>query len=80
MEGTTTIQVKRETKKLLNSLKLIKQEPYDEVIKRVIDKLLDTCEEGSDRKTKELIEGRIKEIEDGKVISTKDLRLKLFGG
>jgi predicted CopG family antitoxin len=38
---TTTIQIKEETKKKLNSMKLHPRETYEEVIERMIEDLTD---------------------------------------
>ncbi len=79
VDGATTIQIKLDTKTYLDKMKIIKQEPYDRVIKRMISKLLDFCEEGRDEKTKKLIQNRIQEVNRGEVVSTKQLRNYLFG-
>ena len=38
MSEKTTIQVSRETKRMLDKLKVHRREPYDDVIKRLIEK------------------------------------------
>ena len=78
MGGNTTISVGKDIKDCLQELKIIKQEPYDNVIRRVLRDFLDYCEEGLDEKTRKLINGRLKDVENGKVISSKELKDRLF--
>ena len=79
MEEATTIQVKADTKFCLDSIKLVKQESYDNVIKRLIHATLDLAEQGMDVETTKKIKERLKEVNEGKVVSTKELRNILFG-
>jgi len=76
----TTIQVMENTRLCLEKLKVVKQEPYDNVIRRIIERVLDLCEEGTDLETKKMIQGRLNEVAKGDVISTKQLRDILFSG
>jgi len=77
-ESPTTIQVKRDTKYVLEKMKVIDRESFDNVIRRALSRVLDMCEEGMDAETRKLIRSRIEEVHGGRVISTKELREKLF--
>lgn len=69
---TTTIQIKEETKKRLNSMKLHPRETYEEVIERMIEDLSELNEET----VKEIEEAR-KEIESGKFVTHEQLKRDL---
>lgn len=70
----TTIRMQNKVKKELAHLKIIEQEPYESVIKRLIDCFKENLElSGS---TKELLLERVKNIEEGKVMSTKEIYKK----
>jgi predicted transcriptional regulator len=71
--GITTIQIKEETKKTLQSMKLHPRETYEEVLERIFEDLLELSEE-----TKAEIEEARKEIESGKFVTQEQLK-KDFG-
>jgi predicted transcriptional regulator len=72
MTMTTTIQIKEETKKRLNSMKLHPRETYEEVIERMIEDLSKLNEQT----VKEIEEAR-KEIESGKFVTHEQLKRDL---
>ena len=59
------------TKKELDSLKVIEQEPYQNVIKRLIDYFKEDLTLSDE--TKKLISDRVDSVEKGNVMSTKEL-------
>jgi len=69
---TTTIQIKEETKKRLNSMKLHPRETYEEVIERMIEDLSKLNEE-----TVKEIEQARREIESGKFVTHEQLKRNL---
>ena len=71
----TTIQVSREVKKMLDELKLHPREPYESVIKRLIEDKLD--EEPLSKDTLKKIKEALKDLETGKVYTTEEARKKL---
>ncbi len=68
----STIQVKEETKKRLQSMKLHPRETYEEVIERLIEDLSEL-----DEKTMVEIEEARKEIESGKFVTHEQLKKDL---
>jgi len=72
----TTIRVKQGTKDVLDSLKIIDREPYDSVILRALQYMLEDHLELSNS-TKELLKKRIDNIGKGEVLSTEDLLKKI---
>ena len=68
----TTIQVKEETKKTLQTMKLHPRETFEEVIERLIEDLSELNNE-----TKREIEEARKEIEAGKFVTHKQLKKDL---
>ncbi|MHB8396358.1 MAG: DUF7557 family protein [Thermoplasmataceae archaeon] len=68
----STIQIKEETKKTLQSMKLHPRETYEEVIERLIEDLSELNEE-----TKAEIEEARKEIASGKFITHEQLKKDL---
>jgi hypothetical protein len=75
----TTIQVSLETKKVLDDIKVIEREPYDDVIRRLLQEVLDRCEEGGDKETKGIITQRLCALKRGEAVSTHQLKGRLFG-
>jgi predicted transcriptional regulator len=69
---TTTIQIKEETKRTLQSMKLYPRETYEEVIERLIEDLNELNGE-----TKAEIEEARKEIEAGKFVTHEQLKKDL---
>ena len=65
----STIQIKKETKKILQSRKLHPRETYEEVIKRMIEDLSEL-----DERTRKEIEKARKEIESGKFVAHEQLK------
>ncbi len=70
--AVSTIQVKEETKKRLQSMKLHPRETYEEVIERLIEDLSEL-----DEKTMVEIEESRKEIESGKFVTHEQLKKDL---
>jgi len=68
----STIQIKKETKKTLESMKLHPRETYEEVIERMLEDLHDLNEE-----TVADIEEARKEIESGKFVTHEQLKKDL---
>ena len=68
----STIQVKEETKKRLQSMKLYPRETYEEVIERLIEDLSELNDE-----TKAEIEEARKEIASGKFVTHEQLKKDL---
>ena len=68
----STIQVKEETKKTLQSRKIHPRETYEEVIERMIEDLSELTEE-----TKAEIEEARREIESGKFVTHEQLKKEL---
>ncbi len=68
----STIQVKEETKKKLQSMKLYPRETYEEVIERIIEDLNELND-----KTKMEIEQARKDIESGKYVTHEKLKKDL---
>ncbi|MEM5794185.1 MAG: hypothetical protein QXS48_01960 [Candidatus Aenigmatarchaeota archaeon] len=71
----TTIQVEEEVKKMLEELKSHPKESYNLVIKRLIEARID--EEPLSQKTLKNIEKALKDIKEGRVFSTKEVKKKL---
>ena len=69
---TTTIQVKEDTKKTLQSMKLHPRETFEEVIERLIEDLSELNSE-----TRREIEEARREIEKGKFVTHKQLKKNL---
>ncbi len=69
---TSTIQVKEETKKTLQSMKLHPRETYEDVIERMIEDLSELNEET----IKDVEEAR-KEIESGRFVTHEQLKKDL---
>lgn len=70
--GITTIQLKEETKKLLESLKIHPRETYEDVIERLLEDLKELNEQ-----TKAEIEEARKEIEAGHFTTHEQLKKEL---
>lgn len=68
----STIQIKEETKKTLQSMKLHPRETYEEVIERMLEDLRELNEE-----TIADIEKARKEIESGKFVTHEQLKKDL---
>ena len=68
----TTIQIKEETKKTLQSMKLHPRETYEEVIDRLIEDLSELS-----LQTKTEIEEARKDIEAGKFVTHEQLKKDL---
>ncbi len=68
----TTIQIKEETKKALQSMKMHPRETFEEVIERLIEDLSELNEE-----TKREIEEARREIEEGKFVTHEQLKKDL---
>lgn len=71
----TTIQVSREVKRLLDELKLHPREPYDSVIRRLIEAGID--EEPLSEKTLRRIEEALEDIKVGRFYTTEDVKREL---
>ena len=68
----STIQIREETKKTLQSMKIHPRETYEEVIERIIEDLSELNEE-----TRVEIEEARKEIESGKFVTHEQLKKDL---
>ena len=66
----TTIQIKRDLKDRLNSLKLYPNESYDSVIRRLSELAID--DEPLSKETIERIEACLKDIKEGKVYTMEE--------
>ena len=72
MEPTTVIKVKNDTKTMLQEMKIVERESFDEVIKRLI--LSTEGDEGSLRKaTEKMIFQRLESKRKGKVVSIDEI-------
>jgi len=71
----TTIQVSREVKELLDELKLHPREPYDSVIRRLIEARID--KEPLSEETLRRIEEALEDVRAGRVYSTEEVRREL---
>ena len=83
----TTIRLNNETKQCLDDIKVIRRETYDDVIRRVLVRFLNSVERHEIKednelndKTIKLLKRRLKNVNEGNVISTKELKKRLFGG
>ena len=76
MEKRTTISVNEDTKRILDSLKIIDRETYDNVILRVVENVIEDQFE-INQQTKNLLNKRMENLNKGKVFSTKELIKKL---
>ena len=72
MEENTSIQIKKKTKKILDSLKISKRETYNDVIDNFIEDSLNLNEE-----TLEDIQKAMEEYEQGQFISLKEAKQQL---
>ena len=71
----TTIQVSKEVKELLDQLKLHPREPYDSVIRRLIETRMD--EEPLSEETLRRIEEALEDIRAGRIYTTEEARREL---
>lgn len=71
-ELQTTIRLKKETKNLLDTLKIIDRESYDSVILRMIEYMLEE-KLGFNQKTQSMIMDRLNAAKSGKVMSDEEL-------
>ena len=72
MEENTSIQIKKKTKKILDSLKISKRETYNDIIDNLIEDSLNLNEE-----TLEDIQKAMEEYEQGQFISLKEAKKQL---
>jgi len=70
--ATTTIQLSKELKKTLESMKLYPRETYEEVLQRILEDLRELGEQ-----TKNEIERAIKEIKAGKSRTHEQLKAEM---
>lgn len=71
----TTIQVKKDLKDRLNALRLYPNESYDSVIRRLSELAED--EEPLSKETIQGIEESLKDIREGKVYTTEEVKKRL---
>ena len=71
----TTIQIKKDLKERLNALRLYPNESYDSVIRRLSELAED--EEPLSKDTIEKIEMSLKDIKEGRVYTTDEVRKRL---
>lgn len=77
MQKRTTLSVSEGTKKILDSLKIIDRETYENVILRVVQNIVEDSVFEINNQTKGLITQRMENLNKGKVLSTKELIKKL---
>jgi len=70
--ATTTIQLSKEIKKTLESMKLHPRETYEEVLERILEDLRELSEQ-----TKKEVEQAIREIKAGKYRTHEQLRSEM---
>ncbi len=80
----TTIRVKKDTKQCRDGLKLVEQESYDNLIRRLMRHALVSKEKSSDfemadTRTRQAILAGIRDVRRGSVVSSKEMRKILFG-
>jgi predicted transcriptional regulator len=71
----TTIQIKKDLKDRLNSLRLYPNESYDSVIRRISELAID--DEPLSKETIERIEASLKDIKEGKVFSMDEVKKRI---
>ena len=71
----TTIQIKKDFKERLNSLRLYPNESYDSVIRRLSELAED--EEPLSREAIEGIEESLKDIKEGRIYTTEEVKKRL---
>ena len=71
----TTIQIKKDLKERLNALRLYPNESYDSVIRRLSEQAAD--QEPLSKDTIEMIEMSLKDIKEGRVYTTDEVRKRL---
>lgn len=71
----TTIQIKRDLKDRLTSLKLYPNESYDSVIRRLSELAID--DEPLSKETIERIEASLKDIKEGKVYTMDEVKKRI---
>ena len=71
----TTIQVSREVKELLDQLKLHPREPYDSVIRRLVESQLD--EEPLSEESLRRLEEALEDLREGRVYTSEEVRREL---
>lgn len=71
----TTIQIKKDLKERLNSLRLYPNESYDSVIRRLSELAED--EEPLSRDAIERIEASLKDIKEGRIYTTEEVKKRL---
>ena len=70
--ATTTVQLTRELKKVLDAMKLHRRESYNDVLERLVEDLQELNAE-----TKRELERAVKEIEAGKFRTHKQVKAEL---
>lgn len=75
----TSIRLYRNTKDCLDLVKRVDQESYDNVIKRLLYFFTEYGNSELNAETIKLVESRIKDVKEGRVISAKELKRRLFG-
>lgn len=71
----TTIQISREVKEMLDEFKLHPREPYDSVIKRLIEEKVD--DEPLTEETLRKIEESLKDLKAGRIYTTEEVKREL---
>ncbi|MHB1440295.1 MAG: DUF7557 family protein [Cuniculiplasma sp.] len=71
----TTIQIKKDLKERLNSLRLYPNESYDSVIRRLSELAED--ESPLSREAIERIEASLKDIKEGRIYTTEEVKKRL---
>ncbi|HDM26876.1 MAG TPA: hypothetical protein ENG27_01005 [Candidatus Bathyarchaeota archaeon] len=71
----TTIQISREVKEMLDEFKLHPREPYDSVIRRLIEEKVD--DEPLAEETLRKIEESLKDLKAGRIYTTEEVKREL---
>jgi hypothetical protein len=72
MNETEVIRVSKETKELLNTLKIIDAESFGSVVNRVLQTKFEDCIQVNES-TQKLLQKRINNIKEGKLFPSREL-------
>jgi hypothetical protein len=76
-QEVTTIRVSKDTRELLERLKIMEREPIEMVLKRILESYLESDEGAVKNEARKQIKRRIKTVNEGKSMSTADLRERI---
>lgn len=78
----TTVRLDRDVKQQLEKLKIIEQEPINDVVKRLLDFVASIVEGDDDgilnSDARKLLQTQLHEVKEGKVVSTDEMRRRLL--